>query len=86
MNLICISLNIRGINKAIKHRNLFRWLHNGKYDVIFFQETYIDNTIENVWSAEWGGGIFYSHGSKHSRGGMTLMTPTVKGENISITL
>ena len=38
MNLKCISLNIRGINKAIKCRNLFRWLHNGKYDVIFLQE------------------------------------------------
>ena len=27
----------------------------------------------------------YSHGSKHSRGVMTLMRPAVKGENISIT-
>ena len=36
MNLKCVSLNIRGINKAIKRRKLFRWLHNGKYDVIFF--------------------------------------------------
>ena len=36
MNLKCIALNIRGINKAIKRRNLFRWLHNGKCDVIFF--------------------------------------------------
>ena len=85
MNLKCISLNIRGINKAIKRRNLFRWLHNGKYDVIFLQETYSDKTIENVWRAEWGGDIFYSHGSKHSRGVMTLMRPTVKGENISTT-
>ena len=36
MNLKCVSLNIRGIDKAIKRRNLFRWLHNGKYDEIFF--------------------------------------------------
>ena len=85
MNLKCISLNIRGINKAIKRRNLFRWLHNGKYDVIFLQETYSDKTIENVWRAEWGGDIFHSHGSKHSRGVMTLTRPTVKGENISTT-
>ena len=83
MNLKCISLNIRGTNKAIKRRNLFRWLHNGKYDVIFLQEPYSDKTIENVWRAEWGGDIFYSHGSKHSRGVMTLMRPTVKVENIS---
>ena len=85
MNLKCVSLNIRGINEAIKRRKLFRWLHNGKYDVIFLQETYSDKTIENVWRAEWGGNIFYSHGSKHSRGVMTLMRPTVKVENISTT-
>ena len=83
MNLKCISLNIRGINKAIKCRNLFWWLHNGKCDVIFLPETYSDETIENVWHAEWGGDIFYSHGSKHSRGVMTLMRPTAKVENIN---
>ena len=81
MNLKCISLNIRGLNKAIKRRKLFRWLHIGKYDVIFLQETYSDKTIENVWRAEWGGDIFYSHGSKHSRGVMTLIRPTVKVQN-----
>ena len=53
MNLKCISFNIRGINKVIKRRNLFWWLHNGKYDVIFLQETYRNETIENVWCAEW---------------------------------
>ena len=83
MNLKCISLNIRGINKAIKCRNLFWWLHNGKCDVIFLPETYSDETIENVWHAEWGGNIFYSHGSKHSRGVMTLMRPMAKVENIN---
>ena len=38
MNLKCISLNIRGLNKAIKRRKLFRWLHIGKYDVIFYKK------------------------------------------------
>ena len=84
MNLKCISLNIRGINKSIKRRNLFRWLHNGKYDVIFLQETYSDDKIENIWRAEWGGDVFYSHGSKHSRGVMLLIKPTFKIENPDI--
>ena len=84
MNLKCISLNIRGLNKAIKRRKLFRWLHIGKYDIIFLQETYSDKTIENVWRAEWGGDIFYSHGSKHSRGVMTLVRPTIKVQNTNI--
>ena len=84
MNLKCISLNIRGINKSFKRRNLFRWLHNGKYDVIFLQETYSDDKIENIWRAEWGGDVFYSHGSKHSRGVMLLIKPTFKIENPDI--
>jgi len=84
MSLKCIPLNIRGINKAIKRRNLFRWLQNGKYGIIYLQETYSYKTIENVWSAEWGGDIFYSHGSKHSRGVMILIRPTLKVDNTSI--
>jgi len=63
MSLKCISLNISGINKAIKRRRLFRWLHNGKYDVIFLQETYSDKAIENVWRPMWRADIFYTHGS-----------------------
>ena len=86
MSLKCISLNFIGINKPTKRRKLFRWLHNRKYDVIFLQETYSDKTIENVWRAEWGGDIFYSYGSKHCRGVMTLFRPTLKDENISLTV
>ena len=33
---------------------------------------------------EWGGDIFYSHGSKHSRGVMILIRPALKVENTSI--
>ena len=85
MNLKCISLNIRGLNRVIKRRILFRLLHNGKYDVLFYKKPMVIRQLKNVWSAEWGGDIFYSHGSKHSRGVMTLMRPTVKVENTSTT-
>ena len=84
MNLKCVSLNIRGINRSIKRRNLFRWLHNGKYDIAFLQETLSDEKIESVSQAEWGGNIFYSHGSKHSIGVMILVRPTFKTENINV--
>ena len=52
--------------------------------ISFRKRSYSDKTIENVWRAEWGGETFYSHGSKHSRGVMTLIRPTLKVENISI--
>ena len=85
MSLKCISLNISGINKAIKRRRLFRWLHNGKYDVIFLQETYSDKAIENVWRPESVESRHFLFPWLNSRGVMTLIRPTLKAENISIT-
>ena len=42
---------------------------------IFLQETYSDEKLEAVWEAEWGGKIFCSHGTKHSKGVMILLNP-----------
>ena len=67
MTLKCISLNVRGINKAIKRRKLFRYLHNNKFDVVYLQETYCSKGLEDVWRNEWGGKGLYAHGSNHSR-------------------
>ena len=84
MNLKCTSLNIRGIIRAIKRRNLFRWLHNGKYDVIYFYKKPIA-TRQSKMSGARNGDETFSHGSKHSRGATTLIKPTVKVENIGTT-
>ena len=47
MTINAVSLNARGLNKSIKRRKLFRWLHIRKFDVIFLQETYSDASLEN---------------------------------------
>ena len=39
------------------------------------QETYNDEKLKAVWEAEWGGKIFCSHGTKHSKGVMILLNP-----------
>ena len=80
MTLKCISLNIRGINKTIKRRKLFRYLHNNKFDVVYLQETYCSKGLEDVWRNEWGGKGLYAHGSNHSRGVMILFNPNVDVE------
>ena len=60
MALNAVSFNARGLNKSIKRRKLFRWLHLRKFDVIFLQETYSDASLEAFWRAEWNGQInFY---------------------------
>ena len=37
MTINAVSLNARGLNKSIKRRKLFRWLHIRKFDVIFLR-------------------------------------------------
>lgn len=69
------SLNARGLNQTRKRRQLFRWLHNYKFDVIFLQETYSTENIEAMWKSEWGGNFFFSHGTNHSKGVAILFNP-----------
>ena len=42
------SLNARGLNQARKRRQLFRWLHKYKFDVIFLQETYSTQNVDAI--------------------------------------
>ena len=78
IDLKCLSVNIRGLNKSLKRRTVFRWLHNQHCPFVFLQETYSSKECENIWQAEWGGEVFFSHGTKHSRGTMTLINPKTK--------
>ena len=70
-----LSLNVRGLNKSIKRRSIFRWLHNQKLQFAFLQETYSSKNYAHIWEAEWGAKTFFSHGTSHSKGVMTLINP-----------
>ena len=70
-----LSLNVRGLNKTTKRRQLFRWLHQQTSDVFFLQETYSSAQTAKLWEAEWGGKILGCHGSTHRRGVMILFKP-----------
>ena len=63
-----MSLNIRGINDYKKRRAVFCWVRKQKADIILLQETFSSKDNEILWRNEWGGKVFYSHGTKHSRG------------------
>ena len=76
-----LSLNARGLNKTIKRRQIFRWLHQKKSDIVFLQETYYSAQNLKSWEAEWGGKMIGSHGTNHSRGVMILFKPKL-GVNI----
>ena len=69
INFKIISLNVRGLNK------IFKWLHRQTAHCYFLQETFSTEQSINTWRSEWGGNIFYSHGSNHSKGVMILVNP-----------
>ena len=68
----------------MKRRAIFRQLHTRKVSIAFLQETYSSKAQENIWSAEWGGKIYFNHENKHSKGVAILFDPkltvTVKKE------
>ena len=63
------------MNRSIKRKPIFRWQHNQNAHFYFLQETYSDENSKAIWEAEWGGKIFYSYGTKHSKGVMILLNP-----------
>ena len=42
------------------------------------QETFSKPEDEKIWTAEWGGNGFFSHGTEHSKGVTMLTNPASK--------
>ena len=70
-----LSLNVRGLRNEEKRRSIFSYSKNQKANVYLLQETFSNSKDEKIWGAEWGGQIFYSHGSNHSKGVCVLIKP-----------
>ncbi len=63
-----ISQNVRGLGDYQKRRKLFNWFHNKSENVFLLQESHSCKEKESIWKTEWGGDIFFSHGSGAARG------------------
>ena len=68
-----LSLNARGIRSFEKQKAVFGWVMKQQVDICFLQETYSTKEVENVWKKQWKGGMYFSHGSEHSRGVLVLI-------------
>lgn len=62
------SYNVKGLRNDTKRRDMFRYFKNRKLDVILLQETHSQVEDERIWSKEWGGEVWYAHGSTKSKG------------------
>ena len=81
VNCKLLTLNVRGLNKEGKRRSIFRYVKSKTCDVCYLQETYSSKHIEQIWKNQWGGQMFFSHGSNHSKGVMILIRP---GFNVEV--
>jgi len=43
---------------------------------LFFEFFYSSIDEEQMWGNEWGGPVYFSHGTKHSRGVIILVHPS----------
>ena len=59
----------------MKRRSIFCFLKDQNCEAYFLQETYSELSDEIIWRSDWGGDIFFSHGSTHSKGVCILMNP-----------
>ena len=71
------SLNARGLRSEQKRREIFWFLKQKGFDVIFIQESHSSPEIEDKWKKEWGGEITYNHYNSRARGTMTLFKSNV---------
>ena len=78
-NLKCniITLNVRRIRNSVKRRSIFSYLKNQNCHFYLLQQTFSEPKDERVWKNEWGGDVFFSHGSNHSRGVCILVNPSI---------
>ena len=72
-----ITLNVRGLRNRVKRRSIFCFLKDQNCEAFFLQETYSEPNDEAIWRSEWGGVIFFSHGSIHSKGVCILINPSL---------
>ena len=75
-----LSLNVRGIRDQVKRRGIFQYLKDHNSKIYFLQENFSQPEDEIIWKNEWGGEIFFSHGTKHSKGVCILLQPTAQNK------
>ena len=73
-----LSLNVRGLRNTNKRRAIFSYLKNQNATIFNLQETFSKPEDEKIWTAEWGGKLFFSHGTEPSKGVTMLINPGSK--------
>ena len=73
-------MNVRGLRNTNKRRAIFSYLKDQIATIFNLQETFSKPEDEKIWTAEWGGNGFFSHGTEHSKGVTMLTNPASKSQ------
>ena len=78
------TLNVRGLNDFQKQRKFILFCETQNFDVIFVQETHIDNFAKaQRFEHLWGGKVFWGFGTNFSSGVAIMVKPNFQFEFIS---
>ena len=61
---------MRGLRNKRERNQIFHFLTQKDYDIIFVQKSHGTQEIESFWKNEWGADITFSHFSSRARGGV----------------
>ena len=67
-NLRLCSLNVRGLGAFPKRKEVFGWLREKCFSIIFLQETHCTTDQADQWTCEWGYKAIFSGNSCSSKG------------------
>ena len=79
-----VSFNTRGLRNRLKRRSVFRHIRlTYKNSIVVLQETHSTVDVEHIWKSEWGGKIFFSHGTESGQSGVAIMIPFIVNVNVN---
>ena len=72
MSITLCTLNTKGLVNKNKRRQIFKYIEDKKYDIIFLQETHTDKLSCETWKNEWEGDAYFS-GTKSNKEGVGFL-------------
>ena len=67
-NIDIASMNTQGLNDYKKRRDIFQYLKQKKFSIIFLQDTHFEKQMEKQIRSEWGYEVYFSSHTSQSRG------------------
>ena len=77
VDISVVTYNVRGLCDSSKRRSIFNYLHDHGHKIVLLQETHSTPGITKYWTSEWGGKIFFAHGTSSARGTAILIDRSI---------